>query len=162
TTINAGVLKITSSGTLSSGDVANNAALFVQRTDGFTLSNNISGSGAVYQTGTGTMVLAGVNSYTGGTYINTGSIRLASSDALPNGGDLTMSANTGLDLNGTNPTLRMLNSGGGSIRNNLAATTSTLTLGADAPLVAEFSGTIVNVLGTVALTKVGTGIEMLS
>src|SRR5690606_11350225 len=50
----------------------------------------VSGSGAVHQDGTGTTVLTGVNSYTGGTFLNAGTVQVASDENLGDAsGDIT-------------------------------------------------------------------------
>jgi outer membrane autotransporter protein len=57
------------------GNVLDNASLsFVQTTDGV-FSGDISGSGQVFKSGIGTLTLAGVNAYTGGTTIAAGSLQ---------------------------------------------------------------------------------------
>ncbi|WP_082407494.1 autotransporter outer membrane beta-barrel domain-containing protein [Mesorhizobium sp. 1M-11] len=78
TTINAGTLQLGNGGTSGSivGDVANEGVLAFDRSDTLTLAGVISGSGAVQQNGTGTTMLTGTNSYTGGTTINAGTLQL--------------------------------------------------------------------------------------
>ena len=80
TTISAGTLQIGaggSTGTLGSGTVTNNAALIINRNDGFSVSNVISGSGSV-RTNAGSLAnlidIAANNSYSGGTFIDGGGI----------------------------------------------------------------------------------------
>ncbi len=76
TTIDAGsTLQIgnnDTSGNLGSGAVRDNGTLIFDRTDAVTANNNISGSGALVQMGTDTLILGGTNSYTGGTTVANG------------------------------------------------------------------------------------------
>ena len=90
TTISAGSLQLGNGGTTGSvaGNIVNNASLLIRRSDTFTLANAISGSGSLVQTGTGTTILTGANSYTGGTELRAGTLQIASDAALgaPGGG----------------------------------------------------------------------------
>jgi autotransporter-associated beta strand protein len=75
TTINLGTLEIGAGATGSIvGNVADNATLGFNRSDSYTFTGNISGSGVVNQDGTGTLSLTGTNSYAGTTTINHGVI----------------------------------------------------------------------------------------
>ncbi len=76
TTIDAGILLIGNGGRSGSisGDIVNFAALAINRSNIFTLSNAISGTGAFEQNGTGVTTLTGTNTYTGGTTINAGTL----------------------------------------------------------------------------------------
>jgi len=83
-TIDAGTLAIGNGG--ASGalitNVVNNGILEFERNNALTHSNVISGGGAVTQAGTGTTTLSGVNSYTGETQVNAGTLIAANVDAL--------------------------------------------------------------------------------
>ena len=86
TTISAGVLQIgngSTTGTLGTNTVNNNARLSFNRSDSIAVSNLISGSGGVSQIGVGTTTLSGVNSYTGVTTVSGGVLSVS---ALANGG----------------------------------------------------------------------------
>ena len=75
TQIDAGRLQIGNggtSGTLGTGAVTNNAQLSFNRSDGVTVNNTIGGTGSVIQEGTGTLILTGDNTYSGGTTIDAG------------------------------------------------------------------------------------------
>lgn len=88
TSINAGGLQVgdgNTTGTLGSGNVANNGALYFDRRDTHTVGNIISGSGSVTQLGTGTLVLSGVNSYSGDTRIASGELSVTNGSALGTG-----------------------------------------------------------------------------
>jgi fibronectin-binding autotransporter adhesin len=76
TTITAGVLQIGNGGTAGSisGNVADNGTLAFDHSDTVTFGGTISGTGGVSQIGTGTLVLAAVNSYTGTTSVASGSV----------------------------------------------------------------------------------------
>ncbi|MBB5035635.1 autotransporter-associated beta strand repeat-containing protein [Prosthecobacter vanneervenii] len=96
TTINAGVLQVgngSTTGTLGSGAVINNAQLTANRSDAITINNTISGGGSFTQAGTGTTRLSGSNSYTGVTTITSGVMNVTS---LANGGS---SSNIGASSN---------------------------------------------------------------
>jgi len=56
------------------------------------ISGQIIGSGALLKDGLGTLVLSGTGHYTGGTYVNAGTLVATSSTALPDGWDLTVGA----------------------------------------------------------------------
>ncbi|MCU0795185.1 MAG: autotransporter-associated beta strand repeat-containing protein [Akkermansiaceae bacterium] len=80
-------------------------------------------------------------------------LQLGSSDVLPDGagtGNITLDGV--LDLNGQSDTINAL-SGSGVVDNSAAATTSTLSVGANAG--GNFSGTITDSAGTLALVKTG-------
>src|SRR5207244_2546117 len=79
TTIGGGTLQVGAggtSGTLGAGSVTNNANLAFNRTDALAVANNISGSGNLFQNGTGTTTLSGGLSYSGTTNINAGALQL--------------------------------------------------------------------------------------
>ncbi|MEY4245511.1 MAG: hypothetical protein RLZZ245_3096 [Verrucomicrobiota bacterium] len=80
TTITAGALQIGNggtSGTLGSAAVTNNASLIFNRSDSFSVTNTISGSGALTKQGAGTLTLGGTNAYTGVTTLSAGTISVA-------------------------------------------------------------------------------------
>ena len=60
------------------GDVTDKGTLAFNRTNAVTFSGNISGAGALNQSGTGTLILTGANTYTGGTTINGGTLQIGS------------------------------------------------------------------------------------
>jgi fibronectin-binding autotransporter adhesin len=79
TTMAAGILQVGNggtTGTLGLGDVANNATLVFNRSDAVSVAGDISGSGVLEQVGSGTTILRGNNTYTGGTAITAGTLEL--------------------------------------------------------------------------------------
>ncbi|MBI5263193.1 MAG: autotransporter domain-containing protein [Bradyrhizobium sp.] len=80
TTINSGsTLQLLHLGPFSGsivGNVVNNGTLAIDRSANYTFSGNISGSGALQQNGTGTLILTGTNTYSGGTTINDGKLEV--------------------------------------------------------------------------------------
>jgi autotransporter-associated beta strand protein len=64
------------SGTLGSGAIVDNGTLAFNRSDTLTVSAAISGSGALTQAGTFTLVLSGANTYTGTTTISAGALQV--------------------------------------------------------------------------------------
>src|SRR5580765_4519946 len=69
TTISAGTLQLGNGGSSGSvvGDITDNAALVINRSDSVTLAGVISGSGTLTQAGSGTTILTANNTYAGGT-----------------------------------------------------------------------------------------------
>ncbi|CAB3729785.1 hypothetical protein LMG24238_05618 [Paraburkholderia sediminicola] len=78
TTIDAGVLQLGDGGTSGSmtGPIVNNAVLAIDRADTAVLPGVISGTGSLTQMGAGTTVLAGENTYSGGTTIDAGTLQI--------------------------------------------------------------------------------------
>src|SRR5712671_1124372 len=66
-------------------DVVDNGLFTFDRTDTYTFSGSISGSGVVQQVGIGTTVLDGHNSYTGGTEIVSGTLDVVVTDSAGTG-----------------------------------------------------------------------------
>ena len=119
-----------------------------------------SGSGyRLTKAGTGTLILGGLNTYTGGTTVSGGTLQLGNAAALgSSSGAAAISSGATLDLHGYSVGVGAL-SGAGTIDNLAASGTSTLTVGNGS---GTFSGTIRNTTGTIALTKTGTGTLTLS
>jgi len=80
TTVSAGTLTGTSSSL--QGDITNSTTVvFDQATTG-TYAGNLSGSGALAKVGSGTVILAGVNTYSGPTTITAGTLSIAGDSSL--------------------------------------------------------------------------------
>jgi autotransporter-associated beta strand protein len=142
--------------------------------------DNIGGSGGkvgLNKSGTGTWVLSGASTYSNGTDINAGILKLGADNVLPggtgkanvnvNGGANTSSRGT-LNLNGFNLAINGLGGSTGTqlgrVINNATGTDKTLTVGNNNAS-ATFPGIIANNTtgtGTLALTKVGTGTQTLT
>ncbi|MFD1490959.1 autotransporter outer membrane beta-barrel domain-containing protein, partial [Ancylobacter vacuolatus] len=88
TTISAGTLQVGDGGTTGSilGTVTNNAALVFDLSADTSFAGAISGTGTVAQRGTGTLTLTGANSYSGGTAIGSGTLRVLAAQAMGTGG----------------------------------------------------------------------------
>ncbi|WP_312199801.1 autotransporter domain-containing protein [Anaerospora hongkongensis] len=79
TTISGGTLQVGNGGTTGSitGDVVNNGVLAFDRSDGVTLSGQITGAGAIRQLGSGLVSLTGNSgTFTGTTTVETGSLKV--------------------------------------------------------------------------------------
>ncbi|MEI6872346.1 MAG: autotransporter-associated beta strand repeat-containing protein, partial [Verrucomicrobiota bacterium] len=93
TVIEAGVLQLGNaglSGTIStSSAITNNAVLAFNRsntvTEGTDFAATVGGSGEVWQLGSGTLVLSGANTHTGGTTLSAGRLNINNSAALGSG-----------------------------------------------------------------------------
>jgi autotransporter-associated beta strand protein len=157
TRIEAGTLQVgnaDTSGTLGGSAVSNNAALVFNRADSFTVLNPISGPGSVAMAGFGTLVLGGNNTYTGPTFVNSGTLNVngaralgttASGTFVASGAQLFLDpgVNIGaepLTISGTGTGLGALHKGGG----NAAGTTfgGPITLAADAGIGVDPNATL--------------------
>ena len=78
TTITNGTLQVGAGGTTGSivGNVQDDAALVFDRSDTIVFGGNVSGSGQLGNYGSGTTVLTGQNTYTGGTRVAAGAIQI--------------------------------------------------------------------------------------
>ena len=97
TTIETGAtLQVGNGGAVGSlaSDVIDNGRLIFDHSDTFTFANVISGSGSVEQSGDGTLVLSGHNSYIGGTEIASGILDVVQADSAGTGA-ITFETSTG-------------------------------------------------------------------
>jgi RHS repeat-associated protein len=81
TSIEAGTLQLGSGGTtgsLSAGNITNDATLVFNRSDNSTIANAISGLGSLTKLGAGVLTLTGNNTYSGTTTIDVGTLQIGS------------------------------------------------------------------------------------
>jgi autotransporter family porin len=92
TTIGAGTLQLGSGGTTGAvgGDIVDNGTLVFNRSDTVVYAGAISGTGALVQQGTGSVVLSNVHTYSGNTTVNAGSLVLASGAQLADTAQVTV------------------------------------------------------------------------
>ena len=78
TRINAGTLQLGNGGRAGSviGDIVDNGTLVFNRSDTLTYGGSISGTGSLSQAGPGTLILSGVSTYSGGTDVTAGTLRV--------------------------------------------------------------------------------------
>ncbi len=132
----------------------------------FSGSGSIAGAASLVMNGPGTLTIANTNSYTGGTFINGGTLKVGNANALPNGataGNVVLGGTGGiLDLNGMPLTnLNGLSGGGAAFGQVINSGTGTAILSlVNGGATATFAGTIADNNGPggkVALLMSGTG-----
>jgi outer membrane autotransporter protein len=160
TTISAGTLQLGNGGTTGSiiGNVVDNSIFAINRSDTFTFGGAISGTGAFQQSGPGTTILSGDNTYTGTTAVNAGTLVVNGSIA---NSAVTVNAGATLAGNGTVGPTAILSDGTFApgtmtVAGNLAFQSGALYLVQLNPSVASST----NVTGTASLA--GTVVVLLS
>jgi fibronectin-binding autotransporter adhesin len=124
------------------------------------LDGGISGSGGLTKTGSGSVVLSGVNTYSGDTKIKDGRLLLFSSNGTSASSDVILSDGTQFTLFGNDASIGALRSAGsGGDGGSVLLSDGALTLGSNDGS-ATFRGIISGDGGT--LTKTGTGTQTLS
>lgn len=92
----------------------------------FTVTNAIGGTTGFTKSGAGTLVLTASNTYTGGTTVNNGTLKLGCDNAIPSNGTVTVASGAIVDLAGYNQTVANL-AGSGTITNLASGRTLTIT-----------------------------------
>jgi filamentous hemagglutinin family protein len=170
TTISAGTLQIgnaTTTGTLGSGAVTNNAVLTFNRSNAMTVGNAISGTGNLNQTGAGTTTLTSNNSYGGTTTISGGTLQIGSGGATGTlgVGDVTLSNGANLNfVRNTSTSIDNNISGNGNVNANITGTGSNLAMNSSIALsgatgsqtnnaILSTTGSITQSAGSIAATN---------
>ena len=124
-------------------------------------SGQIAGGAGLLKTGTNILFLNTANTYSGGTTVSNGTIKIGIADAIPSTGlgDVTNLSPSVIDLNGFNDTIGALN-GNGTV-DVTGGGSSVLSVGNNDNN-GTFSGILQNTAGTLGLTKVGLGTEILT
>lgn len=130
THISEGVLQLGnggSSGNLA-GNIDNQGTLVLDRSDTFTLPGDISGTGMVWQQGTGVARLAGANSWSGLTLVEQGTLQGAAENTFSAASAHVVSQNATLDTGGYNQRVAsLLNQGTVNLRGGDVGSTLTVT-----------------------------------
>ncbi len=130
-------------GTLGSGpaNIGAGATLALNRSNDFTLGNNITGAGTLSKLGANTVTLGGTNTFST-LGLTAGGVKVGGASALPSGVALNIGGGT-LDLNEFNATASSLTGAGGNITDN-AATVGTTTIALNLTGSNAFVGNIMN------------------
>ncbi len=148
---------VTLAGTLAPSSVV------VSNASPYTFSGGqIAGGASLYKTGPSSLLLNEVNTYGGGTVVSNGTLQVGINNAISGtgAGDVAVQSSGVIDLNNNSISINGLN-GNGTVDLVSGGGASTLTIGNNNNNGA-FTGILKNTTGTLALTKVGTGIETLS
>ncbi len=139
-------------------DTGGNALTLDENTANITVSGVISGAGSLTKTGSGLLILSGVNTYSGDTTINVGTLQLGIANAISSSSDVSLAdaASAIFNLNNFNDAIGSL-AGGGSSGGNVSLGSGTLTTGGDDNST-SYSGVI---SGTGNLIKSGAGTMIL-
>lgn len=136
------------------GDILNDATVEFDQDFSGTWSNILSGAGGLVKSGSGTVLLDGFNTYTGGTTVNEGRLHAFGNDVIGSGG-LTVNGGE-FFLDAGSQTVSSLSGSGGTVR---IASTSVLTV--DQASNTTYAGQITDAgslvkTGSGALTLTGT------
>ena len=123
-----------------------------------TFGGIISGSGGIFKQGTGTVDLSGVNTYSGGTMINGGTLALSGAGSLPPTSAVLLSTGTTFDLT-TSTIDQTIGDLTGSTASQILLGSNQLTFGTNNPTTQIFEGVM---SGSGSIFKQGTGTANLS
>ena len=149
-------------GAMPQGDYVNNSSGVLTPQVGLDISSVIQNGGFTKE-GAGILRISGANTYDRDTIINAGTLLLGSANVIPDGaGKGNVTLNGTLNLNGFTETINGLSGAASGVVDNLSGGgTYTLTIGGN-NAGGSYAGAIKNTAGTVTLTKVGSGTQILS
>ena len=148
-TFSGGKLETTAGFTSSRSVVLNSTGTFQVDTGTLAMTGSITGAGGLTKTGAGQLTLSGSNSYSGGTFINVGTLALGSAGSIATSSGVTLSGTATFDITAGSQTIQDLTGLSGTV--NLGS--SRLTLGTGNST--TFGGVIFGSGG--GITKIGTG-----
>jgi uncharacterized protein with beta-barrel porin domain len=123
--------------------VAGNSMFDIAAGTTTTIQGAISGGGTLDKTDTGTLVLSGTNTYTGGTIVTAGTLQAGSASALGTNTQFDVVAGATLNLNGFNQTFGLL-TGDGTVTGATSTITGTFLPGNGTP------GSSMSIVGNLA------------
>ncbi len=100
--------------------------------------NAIIGTGSLTKDGTGTLTLSGPHTYSGGTAVNNGTLRLGASNSLPDTGAVAVASSGILDVNGMTDSIAALSVDGSVLAGNLTVA-GAVTIGDGASVAAHLA-----------------------
>ena len=145
-------------GTGTGSAVTNDSSLTLTGTGSGQMDMPIAGSGSLAKAGIGAWTLTASNSYSGGTTVTEGTLKVDNANAL-GVGDLTVNGGT-LNLNGNSVSVGALSGSGGTITTTASGTSTLTTTVASGTSV--YAGNITDGTGAVVLTNSGAGTLTLS
>lgn len=158
-TINGGTLEVASTFTAARNFTLGSSAstILVDPNQTFSVPTVFSGTGALTKTGSGTLLLSGVNTYTGGTNVNAGTLQLGASNSLADSGAMTVNGGT-FDLQSFSDTVGPVALKSGSIigAGTLTGSSYTVESGSISAKLAGVGGLVKNTSGTVFLSTANT------
>ncbi|MFG6456234.1 autotransporter-associated beta strand repeat-containing protein [Roseateles sp. BYS96W] len=155
TVVSAGTLRvgIGNQGSLGTGAVRNDGTLQFARSDTLTVSNAITGRGALEQVGSGVLVLtAAGNDWTGSTRVLAGTLRTSAAQRLPDATPVSVAGTAALELGG-DEAIAGISADGRVTLNGSVTTTGAQRYG---------GGVTVTAAGPITLTAPGAAITALS
>ena len=173
-TLNGGA-GLRNGGTYSGPVTVNGASYFSLNNNNLTISGNVSGPGGWSVNGaanlTNSALLSGINTYTGPTTVNNGTLRagrasvanVSGAFGLNSAVTMANSATARIDLNSFDTQIGSLTGGGplgGNVINSHASITATLTVGGNNTSPAAYAGLVSG--SRLALCKIGSGTLTLS
>jgi autotransporter-associated beta strand protein len=106
TTISAGTLRLSGTGTVGAGNITNNAALVIENNDNTTIPRNISGTGTLTKNLSGKVIFTGALSHTGVTTVNAGTLAIGAGSTTGSvsgsTGNFVINSGTTLEINRSN------------------------------------------------------------
>lgn len=116
------------------------------------IASDLSGSAGLTKSGSGQLILSGINSYSGTTTVNAGTLKAGATNVVP--GALVLQPGTSFDMSGYAQTLGSVSTTARGTPGDVTNTGAATTLGLNSASNFTFGGTVT---GAISLVKSGTG-----